>query len=162
MNRSETTGPMVRIALVFAIALGTIAQAATPYLPLVGPPPMRFQVVKSLAKPTVALAPATPLISTNQSPTDVGPKLLGDNNSAKDPNTGSASASDPSSTKRAAPSIFELPTPDLVGISPETLASYFRAISRGTNSPVIIGTFPLSFVPPLPAEKSSQATYNVK
>jgi hypothetical protein len=113
---------------------------------------------------TIAFEPATQLVTTNHSTTDVAPKPLGGDNSDKGPNTGSAStsSSDPSGTKTAAPSILELPTPDLVGISPEMLASYFRAITRGTNSPVLIGTVPLSFVPPLPAEKSSQATYNVK
>jgi hypothetical protein len=60
-------------------------------------------------------------------------------------------------------SIFALPTPDLLGITPQMLATYFRPVQFGTNSAALVGPFHVGFMPPQPApEKSSRAEYIVK
>ena len=148
-------------ALATMVAFGAVAHAALPYLPLIGPPPLRILAVKrpvaAIAK--FALTPA--LTATNP------PAVAGATNSI---GTGSAAALGPvlgADTNKSlggifTASVFEMPTPDLVGISPQALAAYFRPISPGTNSAVPIGLMPVSFVPPVPPDKSSHAEYNVK
>ena len=59
-------------------------------------------------------------------------------------------------------SVFMLPTPDLLGISPQMLASYFRPVQLGTNYAALTGPFHVTFMPPLPPDKSSHAEYIVK
>lgn len=64
-----------------------------------------------------------------------------------------------------ASSIFALPTPDLMGISPEMLTAYFRPVQLGTNVPAFNGPFHVSFLSPLPPglpDHSSHAEYIVK
>ena len=55
-----------------------------------------------------------------------------------------------------------MPTPDLLGITPQMLATYFRPIQLGTNSAVPIMPFQVIFMPPMPPDKSSHAEYIVK
>jgi hypothetical protein len=59
-------------------------------------------------------------------------------------------------------SVFELPEPDLVGISPEMLALYFHPVLSGTNLPAPLRHYPVSFMPPMPPDKESRAVYQVK
>jgi hypothetical protein len=59
-------------------------------------------------------------------------------------------------------SVFSLPAPDLLGISPDMLATYFRPVRTGTNSAELIGPFHVSFTPPVAPDRSSHAQYIVK
>jgi hypothetical protein len=159
-------------ALAIVVALGAVAHASLPYLPLIGPPPLRVQVVKSpsatavefLAKPagpasrsplaaatSISSVPAMAMAATNVMgpaiPAGFVPQV------AENPEQ---SLGDAFST-----SVFPLPTPDLLGITPQMLASYFRPVQSGTNF-TFVGPFHVSFVPPLPPDKSSHAEYIVK
>ena len=56
--------------------------------------------------------------------------------------------------------IFQLSTPDLMGITPQMLAAYFSP--AGTNAAVAL-PFRVGFVPPVaPPGLSSHSEYNVK
>jgi hypothetical protein len=144
------------------LVLGAVAHGSLPYLPLLGPPPLRLQAVKSpppnrvvkfVGSPVTNLAAIEmklPAGSTN--PASVSPekpalislpdtdKALGDTFSA---------------------TVFALPTPDLLGISPQMLATYFRPVQRGTNI-VPVGLLPITFMPPLPPDKASHAEYHLR
>jgi hypothetical protein len=60
----------------------------------------------------------------------------------------------------AAP-IMQLSTPDLMGITPEMLATYFHPNAAGTNAVAVPVPFRVGFVPPL-APPSSHSEYNLK
>ncbi len=145
--------------LAVVVVPGAAAQAGLPYLPLLGPPPLRIQVIRSpVAAVTKPLAVATPSRATN------APALAGNTNLPALSQTVATPAplmpvASPSGND-AAPPVFELPTPELLGITPQMLATYFRPV-QGTNA-FVATTFPISFMPPLPPEKSSHAEYNVK
>ena len=151
----------------FLMALGMVAQAGLPYLPLTGPVPMRVLAARSPAHSIVKFASqantngaaenaAATLFSTNTNqtaainPVEPTQSLAGFASGDKNPDTVDSA-------------IFTLTTPDLLGISPQALAVYFHPVQRGTNIVVPDGLQPISFVPPLPlAQKSSQAEYRVK
>ena len=60
-------------------------------------------------------------------------------------------------------SVFALPTPDLLSITPQMLTTYFHPVEFGTNAAGLAGPFHVSFMPPLPQpDKSSHAEYIVK
>jgi len=161
-------------ALSAMVVLGAVAHASMPYLPLIGPPPLRLQVVKKapgnflkfLAQPPPA--PATAMTATNS--------LVAAESGAPGSTHGiaaaplvslvSAPASAPSPElllgNELAGSILTMPTPDLLGITPQMLATYFRPLQLGTNSALLTAPFRVSFMPPLPPDKSSHAEYNVK
>jgi hypothetical protein len=61
-----------------------------------------------------------------------------------------------------APPILALPTPDLQGVTPQILASYFQPVQLGTNAALLNGLFRVSFVPPLAPDTSSHAQYIIK
>lgn len=171
MKRPVQLGIASLKALATVAVFGAAAHAAMPYLPLIGPPPLRILAVKRPVSAAVGLATTPALTSTNPllstagstnltsaapaapaAPVAVQGPLIG-------PDLGRSLGSTPG------PSVFMLPTPDLVGISPQALAAYFRPVSQGTNAVVPIGLMPVSFVPPVPPvppDKSSHAEYNVK
>lgn len=160
-------------ALATFVALGAVAHASLPYLPLIGPPPLRVQVVKSppvsvvkfQAKPTLpaakpplagaADASAVPALAVTA--TNVTAPAMPVVFALPVAETPGQSLGDAFSS-----SVFDLPTPDLLGITPQMLATYFRPIHFGTNAAVLAGPFHVSFVPPLPPDKSSHAEYIVK
>jgi hypothetical protein len=161
------------LKLAALLAIGTAVHAAIPYLPQVGPPPLRVEAVKSPATVTVLkLAPATPAATiTNTIPVVAkAPISLPSTNQVASTNNtpdeiASASAPAPEASQSLGQtftaSVFTLPTPDLVGITPQMLVTYFHPVQLGTNS--AITAFPLSFVPPMPADiKSSHAEYILK
>jgi hypothetical protein len=167
MNRPVKMGNASLKALATVIALGAVAHASLPYLPLIGPPPLRVQVarspsanvVKFLAKPaappTNSPLAAAALTSTAPALAMVGPAIPAGfvPPVAENPEQ---SLGDAFST-----SVFPLPTPDLLGITPQMLATYFRPVQSGTNS-TFVGPFHVSFVPPLPPDKYSHAEYIIK
>src|SRR5258707_277933 len=64
MKRPATSGIYSLKALGAMLALGAMAHAGNPYLPLIGPPPLRILAVKSPAATTVKFQ-ATPVTATN-------------------------------------------------------------------------------------------------
>jgi len=162
------------------LALAVAARAAVPYLPLVGPPSLRVEAPRSIGAGDLSLVMATSkAANTNAQPAG------GSTNLAVSPVFGTASASNAavSASMTNMPevttsesgtvesnqslgdtftaSVFALPTPNLLGITPQALATYFRPVYLGTNEP-IVGPFPLSFIPPIPPDKSSHAEYILK
>jgi hypothetical protein len=160
-------------AFVLAVGVATVARAGLSYLPLTGPAPLRVTVVKSPAQPPepkIAFIAALPAHDTNSpaavencvadtnpivissKPSDDAPTLppivLGADNALQIPGT------------TAAP-IMQLSTPDLMGITPEMLATYFHPNAAGTNAVAVPVPFRVGFVPPL-APPSSHSEYNLK
>ncbi len=163
-------------ALAIVVTFGAIARAAVPYLPLIGPVPLRFQAVKKPADGSVKFeaAQGASLVNSNnlagQTALGTGRGSQGDSTNATDPAMASIlnpiATNGPDSERTLSDSftasVFELPEPDLVGISPEMLAMYFHPVLTGTNLATSMLQYPLSFTPPLPPKKESRAIYNVK
>jgi len=174
MYRPLTSRTASLKALSIVVALGAVAHAAMPYLPLIGPPPMRVQKIKSPAIAAVKFQEIKhPDLAATNPPLASGSKTFpADTNAINAANTvipwiaglltGASQEADKPLGDTFTASVFELPTPDLLGISPQMLATYFRPVKSGTNSAALMGMFPLSFVPPLPPDKSSHAEYIVK
>jgi hypothetical protein len=180
MKRLSTrTGITLIKAFVLATGVATIARAGLSYLPLTGPAPLRVAIVKSPVQPPepkIALVRMIPAHDTNSPaavenciadtnfivissrPSDdeskLAPIVLGADNALQIPgSTGTPGAN--------GTSIMQLDTPDLMGITPEMLANYFRPNAAGTNAVVVPAPFRVGFIPPL-ATPSSQSEYNVK
>jgi hypothetical protein len=172
----------LRIALLKALAivatLGAVAQAGVPYLPQIGPPPMRVATVKSPSVGVLKLI-ETPVAAPTNSPSSVAATpsdVTNTMNSAGSTASTTPAASAPfvvqtpdqSLGDAFSTSIFTLPTPNLLGISPEMLATYFHPVQTGTNFPGPNSPFRVSFLPPMPpllqplVDKSSHAEYIVK
>lgn len=168
--------------LAAVLALGMAARAAVPYLPLVGPPTLRMEPVRQVEMENVHLfEPGPAPVKTNSLPaassTNTTAKVDAKSaaNIASDVTAVAPAKNEPeTSTSESGAaqfnqslgdafttSVFALPTPDLLGITPEALATYFRPVRLGTNAPVV-GPFPLSFIPPVPPNKSSHAEYILK
>jgi len=148
------------------LVLGAVAHGSLPYLPLLGPPPLRIQAVKrpppnnavvKFVGSTVTNLAAMAAIEAKLPAGSTNPAIVGPSKPAliSIPDTDKALGDTFSAT------VFALPTPNLLGISPEMLATYFRPVQRGTNI-VPMGLLPITFMPPLPPDKSSHAEYNVK
>jgi len=175
MKRPVKLGIATLKALGCTLVLGAAAHAAMPYLPLIGPPPIRTQVVKSPGAAVVTYQSLLSSMNTNltasvtdsNSPAGISPFLPGTTNLI-----GPVSSSfvgggmDESLGDTISSSVFTLPTPDLLGITPQTLATYFRPVQFGTNQPALFGPLHVNFMPPLPLPptdtKSSHAEYIVK
>ena len=56
MKRPVNLGIASLKALLMVVALGTVAHGSLPYLPLIGPPPLRIQTVKAPAEAGLHLA----------------------------------------------------------------------------------------------------------
>jgi hypothetical protein len=174
MKRPVKLGIASLKALSALVVLGTVAHAGVPYLPQIGPPPLRVAVVKApplnlitfketpavaaTNSPAVAEAKAA-VVATNAfnltAPVAPGPFVI----ETPDQSLGDAFAA----------SVFAMPTPDLLGISPQMLATYFRPVQGGTNFFAPNDPFHVVFMPPLPPlvpvlvpDKSSHAEYIVK
>ena len=175
MQRPVKLGIASLKALGTVLALGVAAHASMPYLPLIGPPPLRMQPARS-PRPAITrfeeFQPATAPTATNLAAATGTNALAASTPEAASPTNG------PDATVRAAApaatgapdatlggafpaSILSLPTPNLLGITPEMLAAYFQP-GLGTNAAALTGPFRVSFIPPLPPDKSSHAEYNVK
>ncbi len=169
MKRPVKLGTASLQALCAFVVLGAVAHAGMPYLPLIGPPPLRLEVLKSPpAAPVVMVAAAVPeQTNTNPSPVVASAGTASWTTNFVGPMPSAAAPSVDGSPDKAlgdsfTASIFTMPTPDLLGISPQMLATFFRPVLIGTNTTVVAVPFPVSFTPPLPPDKSSHAEYNVK
>jgi hypothetical protein len=163
-------------AFVLAAGVATIARASLTYLPLTGPAPLRVAMVKTSvqpAEPKIAFVTPLPAHDTNSPaavenciadtnpvvissrPSDdeskLPPIVIGADNPLQVPGTSGANGA----------SIMQLATPDLMGITPEMLATYFRPNAASTNAVVVPVPFRVGFVPPL-APASSHSEYNIK
>jgi hypothetical protein len=165
MKRPVNLGTASLNALAAIVVLGAVAHAGLPYLPLIGPPPLRVQATKSPAAAVVKFEAPLAVAVTNL-PAVAAKEFPGTTNS-----TGGAvplaaapmlnSSTEESVGETISSSVFTLPTPDLMGITPQMLATYFHPVQFGTNA-VLTGPFRVSFLPPLSPEKSSHAEYIVK
>ncbi len=155
-------------AFILALVLATAARAGLTYLPLVGPPQLRVLTVKTLQP-----------IST---PTIVNVAAQNETNNLSAFVTSAPNSKATSVVASAAPDtlptigmsqggglgsvfgtpIFALTTPDLMGITPQMLATYFHPVAFSTNGVEVVAPFRVGFVPPLLPEKSSHAEYIVK
>jgi len=177
MKRSSARMEITLIkAFVLAASVATIARAGLSYLPLTGPASMRVAIVKSPVQPPepkIVFVAALPAHDTNSpaavencvadtnpivissKPSDDDSKLppivLGADNALQIPGPAPANG----------PSMMQLATPVLMGITPEMLATYFQPNATGTNALVVPVPFRVGFVPPL-ATPSSHSEYNVK
>jgi hypothetical protein len=177
MKRSSARMELTLIkAFVLAAGIATVARAGLSYLPLTGPAPMRVAIVKSPVQPPepkiafVAMLPAhdtnspaavencvadtNPIVISSRPSDDeskLPPIVLGADNALQIPGSAGASGG----------GMMPLATPDLMGISPEMLATYFRPNAGGTNAVVVPAPYRVGFVPPL-ATPSSHSEYNVK
>jgi hypothetical protein len=173
MKRPVKSGIASLKALGIVVALGAVAHAGMPYLPLIGPPPLRVQVLKnpnaavigkiealSAAVPTNTLAAIAAKVfpgTTNATGGDAGTGFIAGSGPLLSTGT------DKSLEETFSASVLALPTPDLLSITPQMLATYFRPVQFGTNSAALVGPFHVGFMPPQPVpEKSSRAEYIVK
>lgn len=167
MKRPVQLGVASLKALAIVVACGAAARAAMPYLPLIGPPPLRFQTVRTPAATVVKFTATPALTATNPMVATRAPASPGPTNSTiagRPATSGSLIGPDTNQAlgDNSSASVFALPTPDLLGISPQALAAYFRPVQWGTNVLAPVGLLPVSFMPPVPPDKSSHAEYNVK
>jgi len=172
MKRNEIMGTTSLKALGIVVALGVVARAGLPYLPLAGPPPLRMLSVKNpQAAAVIPLATGKPPFATNTLPnleaavpgaarTNVA--FAGLTNSVSTESLISAGYDNPLADPRTA-AIFAMPTPDLLSITPQMLATYFHPVTFGTNGGGFVGPYPVGFTPPLPqANPPSRAEYILK
>jgi hypothetical protein len=163
MKRPVKLGIASLKALAVFVVLGAVAHAGMPYLPLIGPPPIRFPAVKSSA-PAVVKFEATPaLFATNLL---MAPAMSAATNlTVPLPTPATMVLETPSGAlgDTFTSSIFQMPTPDLLGITPQMLATYFHPVQMGTNFPAPTAPFQVIFMPPVPPDtKSSHAEYILK
>jgi hypothetical protein len=165
MKRPVKLGIASLKALGTILVLGAAAHAGLPYLPLIGPPPLRVQAVKSPRSSVARVEAAPAAVATNAAVTLTASTLPGTTKVAGgDTFVGplSDANADKSLEDTFSASVFALPTPDLLGLTPQMLATYFHPVQFGTNT-ALVGPFHVGFMPPLPApQKSSRAEYIVK
>lgn len=144
--------------------------AGPPYLPLIGPAPLRLQPIvshsataswKQVPGPSMTSATNTAALAETAVTTVAGtnaasPSMI--SLAGNSPHPGDAQVLGDS----FAASVFSLPAPDLLGISPEMLATYFHPVQLGTNAVGVLGPFHVSFTPPVAPDNSSHASYIVK
>ena len=155
----------------FALALiaATAARAGLAYLPMTGPAPMRVQVVKApKALPEVAF---TPLAAHDTNSPAAVENCVTDTNPVVVTSEGSTapgqmpmipmSVGGPMDRAFGTP-IMALTSPDLMGITPQMLATYFQPTVTSTNNAVVVPMH-VGFVPPMVVPpKSSHSEYIVK
>ena len=173
MKRPVKSGIATLKALGVVLALGAAAHASLPYLPLIGPPPLRVQALKN---PNAAAIGKFAASSAAAATNTLGALAAGGIPGTTNATSTAASAAflagagplgglhaEPSLEEAFSASVFALPTPDLLSITPQMLAAYFRPVQFGTNSAALVGPFHVGFMPPVPSpEKSSRAEYIVK
>lgn len=171
------------MAFMAALAVVTMTATADPYLPALGPVPLRFVIkspppvaeVASLPAaspadssipvsapvtsessntvPAVVTAEVLPPAATNASPTLAEVEV---------PKVESRPAEAPTPVKR--PETYEF-IPALPGMTPQALAEYFQPVPNRTNASGAAVALPLtaSFIPPVPqTQLSSRATYKIQ
>jgi hypothetical protein len=170
MKRSANCGTTSLKALGLILAWGAVAHASLPYLAVVGPPPLRLLASKKphaavIKIETLATAATNTLAAVEAKALPAATNTTGGDQPAG-PAPFNGLAADRSLEETFSASVFALPTPDLLSITPQMLATYFHPVEFGTNSGPAAGALRVSFMPPLPPApepvKSSHAEYLVK
>ncbi len=151
-------------AFILALVLATAARAGLAYLPLAGPPQLR---VLAVPPPQPIPAPTIETVAAHNETNNFAPFAIAtaNTNNAVSVITAAPDNLPPivmsQGSVLGAP-IFALATPDLMGITPQMLATYFHPVAFGTNGIEVVAPFRVGFIPPLLPEKSSHAEYIVK
>lgn len=169
-----TTGQPSGIWLATLLALASAAQAGSAYLPLTGPPPLRFEVafirpaalLPVVATPTIAEkieekkpAGTTPAATNLSEKTSAPEELLHSGSETNPPPT--AAFEVPTANSFAAHSLAD----NLLVITPQMLSEYFKPLGGSTNAGgvSVILPLPVGFTPPTEKNPpSSRATYKVQ
>lgn len=176
MKRPVKLGIASLKALGSVIVLGAVAHAGLPYLPLIGPPPLRISASKTPKAAVVSIA-ATPTATGAAAATNrlavaeakVFPGLTNSTDGEAAPGFVATTVpfagpdADRSLEQTFSSSVFPLLTPNLLNLTPQMLATYFYPVRFKTNAAGPTGPFHVDFIPPLPPpDQSSRAEYIVK
>ena len=146
---------LAAVAFMATLAAPCLPLVGGPYLPHLGPIPLRFSAKP--APPTVAAALIAPA----------------DTSSTANPIAGSSDATHEAALAtptNAVATRFEVSTTDYtftapaVGMTPQMMAEYFQPVPGRTNAPAALFVpVSVSFTPPVPkTEVSSRATYKIR
>lgn len=155
------------VAFMTALAASCTAAAGGPYLPNLGPIPLRFAA--NTASPAAA-SPVAPPDSASAGNSDVSSTaathetaLTTATNTVADIPVAENPATDSSGAGKAPVSyVF---APPVVGLTPQVLTEYFQPVAGRTNASATALLVPVdvSFTPPVPkAEAASRATYKIQ
>ena len=152
------------IVLVALVALMDLPAHGASYLPIVGPPPMRFDKAKGAVKNVAWSQPTqtmpTPAIQTN-SPSET--PTIPDSNVVTPPlvvEPVSIPVALPPENLSTNSMVQTHPANNLLVVTPEMLVDYFKPNNKATNATNVRVLVPVNFTPPASASiPSSQATY---
>ena len=152
------------IVLVALVALMDLPARGAAYLPIVGPPPLRFAPAKAGAK-NVAWTPPTPtlptsVVETNKS--NATPAIPANNIAPPPPAVEPASIPVPLPVENLSTNstVQTHPANNLLVVTPEMLVDYFKPNNKATNAANVRVLVPVNFTPPASASTpSSQAIY---
>ena len=167
-TRNGSTALGLIKAFILAVSVATVARAGMAYLPLTGPAVLRVLAVRPPPQIQTTVVAAKPPAIAPENCTNIFPETV-----AASTSTNSAFPLPPLTMGAGSPldvsagtSIFVLPSPDFLSITPEMLAAYFTPAALCTNGAsglVVPAPFHVGFVPPLlQIQKSSTAEYIVK
>ena len=159
------------MAFMAALAVVTMAATAEPYLPALGPVPLRFVVKSAPPLADVASIPVSAPVTAETSNT-IPAVITADVLPAPATNVSATVAGVPTvehppteaTTSVKAPAAYEF-IPALPGMTPQALAEYFQPMPNRTNLSSAVVPLPLtaSFIPPVPqTQLSSRATYKIQ
>jgi len=149
-----------------ALAASCVVAAGGPYLPNLGPIPLRFAV--KTAPPAAASPVASPdstaignsdassTAATHETALTTATNVVADVSMVENPAADSNSVS-----KTPVSYVF---APPVIGLTPQVLTEYFQPVAGRTNGPTAVFVpVDVSFTPPVPkAETSSRATYKIQ
>jgi hypothetical protein len=151
------------ILAAYAALIGPQAKGAA-YLPLVGPPPLRFEKAtvgaRTISWTPPALTPPAVVIETNLLP--VTSAIPVNNVGPPSPANGPANTLVPLPQENLSTNsaVRNRSANDLLVITPEMLVDYFKPNNNATNAANVRVLVPVSFTPPASASiPSSQAIY---
>jgi len=164
MNTKISTTRPLAAGLAATAAAALVVNAGSAYLPVTGPPPLRFEVafVRPAALALMAAMPNLPENSEDQNPA-TGTVLT---NTPEDLHYSSGQTNVPPATAGEPETSGTYPIHPLADspliITPQMLAEYFKPASGPTNAAVFLPV-QVSFKPPTdPAPVRSRATYKTE
>ena len=169
------------MAFMAALAVLTMAATAEPYLPALGPVPLRFIIKPAHPLADVASIPVPSLTDssipvsapvTAETSNTIPAVITADVLPAPATNVSATVAGVPTverplteaTTSVKAPAAYEF-IPALPGMTPQALAEYFQPMPNRTNLSSAVVPLPqtASFIPPVPqTQLSSRATYKIQ
>ena len=175
LKRGATEWGLIK-AMALAIGIAAAARAGSPYLPFTGPGALRVQAMKHPQPVPVDKIAASPM-ATVTNPAVANANTCVDSNapevvvnSAGGYNTNllgplpviTMGAGNPLESV-SGPPFFMQPAQNMLGMTPQMLATYFQPTAIGSNGVVLGAPFPIGFIPPLSEpDKSSHAEYIIK